>query len=368
MVSAVGVLFAGVLVVEAVMLAIQPDVSIEPVFWVGAATTAPFIFACIYGGHWLRQSDVGIERYARVAWWVFGGFAGFVVINALTIATLGVENVYMLVGWLRWAAALGAGTGVLIGIIEGRAIHQAVSAERARVRAEEAETREELLAYLHNLLRHKVRNAVNAIDGHASLLANGANGDGQHLEAIHRQTSELGEITGEVRTFLEASGAEADLEAMDLCAVLQAQLEELAPTMGLAEVELECPGEVTVLADNLLDRALRNLLLNATVRDPEEVTHVRVSISTTAETATVRIADDGTGVATADTESLLDLNSGGTPEQGLGLPLGRILVERYGGQVSLAEAGPDGTTITVELPRATEESPEAGRRLRPTSA
>lgn len=362
LISGLGVLLSGVLVTEAAATVAAPDASLQPIFWVGAGTTVPFLFACLYGGHWLRRSDIRVDRYPRVAWWVVGGIAGFGAINALTMAAMGVESIYILVGWLRWAAALGAGTGALIGLIEGRAIHRAVGAERARVRAEEAETREELLAYLHNLLRHKVRNAVNAIDGHAALLANGAKGEGQHLEAIHRQTGELSEITGEVHTFLEASRAEADLEPMELCAVLQTQLDAVASTMDLAEVELECPGETRVLADDLLHRAFRSILLNATIRDPDEVSHVRVAVSVTAEAVTVRIADDGTGVVDANATASFDLNSGRTPEQGLGLPLGRLLVERYGGEMSLAETGPDGTTITVGLPRATEESPETGRR------
>lgn len=224
-------------------------------------------------------------------------------------------------------------------------------AERARVRADEAETREELLTYLHNLLRHKVRNAVNSIDGHAELLAGDSETERGYLEAILRQTSELHQITREVRTFLEASGTNDLHHEIELCRLLQEEVDDLEDTFEVFELDLDCQSDVIVKGDELMHRAFRNLLVNGTIHDPDEVTTIHVSISTTNGSAIVRIADDGAGIGERSPGDLFDLNQSGTPEQGLGLPLGRILIERYGGEVSLEEAGPDGTTLAVKLPR-----------------
>lgn len=358
LIGALGTLLLAVLVGEAVAIAVATEAGITPLFGVSVATTAPFILVCLYAGRWLHRSEIHAERYRRVAGWVLGGMIGFVVLNSATILLLLPINAFVLAGWLRWAASLGAGTGVIIGIVEARAIQRAVLAERQRVRADEAETREELLAYLHNLLRHKVRNAVNAIDGHASLLAGGDDANSEYLEAIQRQTGELHAITREVRTFLEASGAEADLRPVDLCEALRLEVEALDEA-GVYEFDLDCGGDVTVRADELIHRALRNLLVNVTVHEDGTDRRVRIGVEAEPEWVTVRIEPDGAALPDSDDDDLFDLNHGGTPEEGLGLPLGRILVERYGGTVSLTNGDAGQAQIDVELPRAdrTAETP-----------
>jgi two-component system OmpR family sensor kinase len=349
LIAAVGVLLTAVLAGEA--LALIRAGELGPLFLVSVLTTAPFLAACIGGAVWLVRSDLPADRYPRVGAWAVSGLVFFLGLNALTILATDPMALAFVVGWLRWAAALGAGTGVVIGIIEARAIHRAVAAERARIRADEAETREELLTYLHDLLRHKVRNAVNAIDGHAELLANGAADDRSHLESIRNQTDELHQITREVRTFLEVSGTEDSHHVLDLCTLVRDEFATLEETFETVELELDCDSEVFVEGNELMSRAFRNLLVNSTLHDPDEVRSIHVAISAEDESATVSIADDGSGISGASAGDLFDLNRGGTPEQGLGLPLGRLLFERYGGEVRLEETGPDGTTLVVELPR-----------------
>lgn len=336
---------------EAVYLVLDPRASLSALFAVSVGTTAPFLGACLYGGYWLRHSDLPESRYLRVGIWALAGLVGFLVLNLLTIAVSDVESGHIVVGWLRWAAALGAGTGTVIGIVEARAIHRAVLAERARVRADEAESREDLLRYLHNLLRHKVRNAVNAINGHAALLAERSENDGQYLSAIQRQTGDLTQLTREVRTFLEASGSAEDFQPVDLCAVLREEVARIQNSYETIDLDLECAEDVAVPGDELLNRAFRNLLIDPSIHDPDDVSRVDVSITPTEQAVRVRIADDGAGLREVDRDDAFDLNEGGTPERGLGLPLGRILVERYGGEVALLEEGEDGTTLTVTLPR-----------------
>lgn len=349
--AGLGALLTAALVGEAVYLLVDPGDSLSVLFLVSAGTTAPFLVACVYGGYWLWHSDLPESRYGRIGFWAVGGLVGFLLLNLLTIAVSDGLSVHMILGWIRWAAALGAGTGTVIGIVEARAIHRAVVAERARVRADEAESREELLRYLHNLLRHKVRNAVNAINGHAALLAERGENDGQYLAAIQRQTGDLTQLTREVRTFLEASGSTEDFQPVDLCAVLEAEVARIQNSYGTIDLDLECAGGVAVPGDELLHRAFRNLLIDASIHDPDEVSRVDVSVTATEDSVCVRIADDGAGLREVGRADAFDLNEGGTPERGLGLPLGRILVERYGGEVALLEDGDDGVTLTVTLPR-----------------
>ena len=361
LIGALGALLAAVVVGEVVALAYVEGGDFA-LLGVSVFTTAPFILACLYAGRWLHRSGIDPARYARVGGWVLGGMLAFLALNVLTILLMLPMNVFFLVGWLRWAAALGAGAGVVIGALEARAIQRAVLAERARIRADEAETREELLKYLHNLLRHKVRNAVNAIDGHAALMTEDAETDDRYYEAISRQTSELSQIVREVRTFLEASGAEDSFESVDLCCLLRTELDELGDRLEVVELDIECQEGVLVRGDDLMPRAFRNLLVNSTITDPDDVSRIHVSIATTDRSAFVEIEDDGETVRDFEDGDLLELNQGGTPEQGLGLPLGRILIERYGGTVTVGKTGVEGTTMTVELPLADPTAPASAHQ------
>lgn len=349
--SGIGAAFAGVLIGEGFAIWTITGTLLIGLFWVSAATTAPFIGASVYGGYWLRHSDIPESRYRRILGWAVGGLVGFVCLNLLTIWYTEPLNVFELAGWLRWAGALGAGTGTVLGIVEARAIQRAVQRERIRVRAVEAETREELLTYLHNLLRHKVRNSVNAIDGHAALLANEADANGDYAAAIERQTDELTTITQEIRTLLEASGAEVELRPHDLRTLIGDELAAIETEYDGVDVEFDCPADATVVGGNLIDRIFRNLIVNAVVHDPADVSEVKIEVEEVADYVVIQVEDDGPGIPDRKRDRLFDLNRGGTPEKGLGLPLVRILVERYGGTIELTSSGDDGTVFTVKLPR-----------------
>ncbi|MGW5241098.1 sensor histidine kinase [Monashia sp. NPDC004114] len=103
---------------------------------------------------------------------------------------------------------------------------------------------------------------------------------------------------------------------------------------------------------NLVDNGVRHAR-TAVVLDATAVGH-RVEASVT---------DDGSGIPVADRERVFDRftrldegrdrDSGGT---GLGLPITRALVRRWGGDVRLEEAGP-GVRAVVSLPAAEREGP-----------
>jgi signal transduction histidine kinase len=119
---------------------------------------------------------------------------------------------------------------------------------------------------------------------------------------------------------------------------------ELAVTVAVGE------GLPPVKADPArLRQVLSNLLVNAA----EAGAHA-VEIRGDVADGEVRLAirDDGPGIAPAVRERLFEAfasaRDGGT---GLGLAVSRRLVERHGGSLALASAGP-GTTFEIRLPRA----------------
>ena len=104
----------------------------------------------------------------------------------------------------------------------------------------------------------------------------------------------------------------------------------------------------------MLASVFRNLLTNAVQHNDEDVPEVTVAATTDGERVTVRVADNGPGIAEERKDTIFNqgetgLDSAGT---GLGLYLVETLVNRYGGTVSVEDNDPTGTVFVVELPVA----------------
>lgn len=112
---------------------------------------------------------------------------------------------------------------------------------------------------------------------------------------------------------------------------------------------------MTVRADGLLKRVFSNLLNNAVEHNENPDPEISVSMDTGPDAVEVRIADNGSGVPEAERELLFETETAKT-DHGIGLTIVGRLVDRYGGDVELAETGPDGSVFLVSLPRAEQES------------
>jgi len=361
-----GVLLAGLLVGEIINVVLRPE-PIPLIFFVGVVSSAPFAVGLAVSGVWLRHSDLSADRYGRAGWWCVGGGAVFVLVNLGLMAAMPPATIAEEIGWLRWAVSLGCGTGLLVGVFEARAIEREVTAQRASMRARELRERRELLDYLNSLLRHEVLNTANVIDGYASLLVDNHDLDDdarERVEIIRNETDELTCTLQDVRILLDAAKHTVELESVDLTALLTDELRKLRRRHDGVETDLSASEAVTVLADPLLKRAFANLLSNAVEHNDGATPSVSVTVTSTADVARVRIADNGPGIPPEQRESLFEPESSGSPDHGLGLVIVDTLVRRYDGSVELAETGADGTTFVVELPVASGD----GRQPRDDAA
>lgn len=112
--------------------------------------------------------------------------------------------------------------------------------------------------------------------------------------------------------------------------------------------------EVDVLAGEMLDAVLRNLLSNAVSHNDRAEPTVEVSVTVEGASVRIRVADDGPGVSAADRDRVFDegetaLDSDGS---GLGLYLVQTLVDGYDGRVWVEDNEPRGAVFVVELERA----------------
>jgi signal transduction histidine kinase len=135
----------------------------------------------------------------------------------------------------------------------------------------------------------------------------------------------------------------------DVCELYQAAAEERHVSLTA-----EAQATVEVYGDReLLAQVLTNLVDNAVKYTPEGGT-VRIELARSGDTARLRVADSGPGVAPQDRDRVLQRFSRldrarSQPGNGLGLALVNAVTLQHHGRLSLGDNGP-GLVVTVELP------------------
>lgn len=354
-----GSVAAGVVVVAAVeaanqILAGSGGALLSLPYLVSFLITAPFVAAIAYGARYLADEPFPPARNRRILGWCVAAAGLWAVANLLTLVALGFTNTWAVVAWMRGAVAFGFGTGLVVGVMEARAVTQAVAAEQARLRAEHASRQRELVDYVNSLLRHEVLNGVNVIQGNAQLLAEDGAAPERHVDPILRRSEELQTVVRDVRTVVESLDGDGDSGATELASVVRREATKAADLAPDATVDVDVPEGVRVRGENTVGPVVGNLLSNA-VEHGGPAPDVRLSATVDDETVRLRVADDGPGIDPDDHDDLFERPESGTGDHGYGLYLVDVLCDQTGGDVELVETGGNGTVFEVSLPRATDE-------------
>lgn len=214
---------------------------------------------------------------------------------------------------------------------------------------------------------HEIGTPLNVIDGHAARVLNTAtNLEDNHrrsLTTIRRQVESISRI---VRQLLNlARPYHLRREAVDVRKLLQhvEELLEAEATRTGVQIETILPAQLHVDADpNFLQQVLLNLCANGLQAMPAGG-QLRIEGAAAAQIkngqpyASVRIADTGPGIAPDDLPHIFepffttkDVGSG----TGLGLAVGRRIIEEHGGWIEAANQlnnGRHGAVFTVYLPQ-----------------
>lgn len=181
-------------------------------------------------------------------------------------------------------------------------------------------------------------------------------GELRHAAAVARgQIGRLSRMVGDLLALERGtSGRPAVLSLRGVC---EAVITDLSPAAAEREVTvtLEPGPDVRVRFDpDDLRRVLTNLIENGIVHnDPGG--EVRLSLTTEAARAHVRVADDGPGIPPGEEQRIFDRfhrASRAAAGTGLGLAIVRELVEAGGGEVMLDSVGARGARFLVSLPAA----------------
>ena len=216
---------------------------------------------------------------------------------------------------------------------------------------------------------HELRTPLTSISGYLELLEDGDYGQltGPQLSAlgvIERNTVRLRGLIEDLLVLnkIETSGLHSQPENVAVSDIVSAVVEVLGPTAANGKVELvaEPPAaDLCVHVDRAqLERALINLGSNAVKFTPAGG-RVSLSAERSGDRIAISVTDTGIGIPHDDLTRLGDrffrasnATAKAIPGTGLGLAIVRTIVEGHGGQMFVASAEGEGTTVRLFLPAA----------------
>ncbi|MBR8741201.1 HAMP domain-containing sensor histidine kinase [Nocardiopsis sp. MG754419] len=217
----------------------------------------------------------------------------------------------------------------------------------ARIEGADAERRQYLAA-----ISHEVRTPLAVAEGHLELLG------GQEARIVRAELVRLRRVLEDLMA-VARGGDEVDAERgpvflPDLFDEVRSRAEALSAREAVTVTDP--PPQVLLGDQNRLEQCLANLIGNAIDHNPPG-TRVTLSARGTEEEIVLVVRDDGPGidpdVLPRVFEPFVTTRVGEAGRiAGLGLAVVRSLVRAQGGRVDL-DSGPEGTSVTIGLPRAT---------------
>jgi signal transduction histidine kinase len=236
-----------------------------------------------------------------------------------------------------------------------RTIQYAIEREQQQ---RELERRNRELAVLNQIVRHDIRNDVSLLLGRGGALEDYVEPGGEeYLSQMLDTADHITQLTETVGDFLEILEGEQtpELRPYDLIGVLRTEILKARSAHARAEFLIadELPDELTVRANEMLSSVFRNLLNNAVTHNDKETPEVTVTLTETADTVRVVVADNGPGIPDDRRNEVFGRGQQGLegPGSEIGLYLVDTLVDTFDGTVQIDDNDPEGSRFVVELPR-----------------
>ncbi|WP_136688558.1 sensor histidine kinase [Halorhabdus amylolytica] len=216
----------------------------------------------------------------------------------------------------------------------------------------ERQTREQRIQVLNRVLRHNLRNDLDAIRGFAEPIRDGQLPGAettQYFDRIGTLANGLVDLADAVerseRVLTEVS---LDRERCDLVAIGLRVAERATD----ADVTLDAFDDVAIRSDrDAIESVISELVENAVTHSDRETPSVTIRVRSMGDGGRIEVADDGPGIPPEERAVLLEGEE--TPVRhgsGVGLWLVSWTVTRLGGDLSFAEREPRGSVVTVDLP------------------
>ncbi|MBF0391277.1 MAG: PAS domain S-box protein [Alphaproteobacteria bacterium] len=253
-----------------------------------------------------------------------------------------------------------------------RDITERIAAE-GRLRASLAElarTHDDLERF-SEILAHHLQEPVRQVVSYLQLLERHLGElDGDGREFIGFATGgalRLKSLLSDAQLYLEAGRAEAPKHPVSADSALDTALAQLRGRIAAIGAKIQRQPLPAVMMDKTrLTQLLHALLDNALEhRHPDRVPHIRIEASEDGDIATIRVTDNGFGIAAQYHERIFRVferlsHQGGRRGTGTGLAIARRLVEQLGGQIGVISEEGVGSAFFFSLPTRPAASYSAG--------
>jgi len=232
---------------------------------------------------------------------------------------------------------------------------------RSRERLERARNdlakRKEMIEVYDRLLRHDLGNDLQVIAGFSDMLSSAVDGDNELAEyagKIQRTALSAAELIDNVGETVSTLEEEGEPEVHDLQPIVDDVVADVRTKFDGLTVEYEPAAfAYQVYTGDLIDSVFANILSNAAVHNPGEVSVRLRTEEPTPDTVVVVIADDGWGIPDEVRDDIFEMGKKGPESDGTGFGLGlaRALVESYGGGVEVRDSERGGAEFRITLDR-----------------
>lgn len=205
-----------------------------------------------------------------------------------------------------------------------------------------------LIEVLNRVLRHNLRNDINAIQGFAGVIEDRTDSEtAQMAQKISEKAGELISLSEQARNFQTTMRDADPLAPRDVVADIEAVVMELQAEFPEAEFTIEAEKCKDVMATESLCLALRELGANAAQHSGSSAIIYNVEMTDEDQIA-ISVQDSGPGLPKMERE-VLEVGRETALEHGSGLGLWLVnwIITELGGEVTATVN--DGTTVMIEL-------------------
>ncbi|HWI47319.1 MAG TPA: HAMP domain-containing histidine kinase [Rummeliibacillus sp.] len=209
---------------------------------------------------------------------------------------------------------------------------------------------------------HELRTPIQVVEGHLSLIKRWGKNDPEVLnESLETSIEEINRMKILIEEMLElARGQSKEYEEKcDLKAITSDIIQEqtvLHPEVTINVEHHNLTVQYAAISSNAYGQVLRNLLQNA-IRYSDENAYIQIYLTNDMKNCKIEVEDNGIGIAENDLPHIFERfyrvdearsrDEGGT---GLGLSIVKMLVNKYGGNITVSSKLGTGTKFKVILP------------------
>jgi PAS domain S-box-containing protein len=223
----------------------------------------------------------------------------------------------------------------------------------------ERKIRERRLEVLNRVLSHNMRNKMNVIEGHVSLLGREYEGEDtpDSLSEIESTAADLMGLADTVREIEQAFSGTESTDPLELTERMEELVSAFKDQFSDASFDLISPrDEVCQIDVPGFMAAIEEAVENAVKHNdsPEPVVEIRIR-SRSEEWVDVEIEDNGPGIPDRELEVLRQGETSLNHADRLGLWFMYWVVSRVGGGFSVTDSDSGGTKLTLSVPRHSEQ-------------